>query len=420
MKAAKIGLYGHFGAGNLGNECTLQAAIEQTLQCWPGAEVTCFCTNPQDVRIRHGIAALPSEAVTNTTTETPLPSQSRGGLARLMRIVFKRIPLELLHWSKSLREVRRTDVLIVAGTGIIADYMTGPLGWPDDIFKFSTLAALCRVKLAFLSVGVGLIHHPLSRWFFKKSLALASHRSYRDVASRQYLDKIGFNTGGDQVCPDLVFGLSPSNLFQGSQDAQRRVIGVGLKDYGTSEQLEPGAFRQYLDTMATFVGWLQNQGYSVRLLVGDFHYDSRVVAEFVEILKARNIDTSAPMLMAKPALTVADLLLQMSEAEVVISPRYHNLILALIQGKPIIALSDHVKLESLAVDFGLAQYHLSMRNLSADELISQFAELEADMERLRPYIASRMEECCHAIGAQCAKIATDRIRSGQAVEVIPE
>ncbi len=99
----------------------------------------------------------------------------------------------------------RTDMLIVAGTGIVADYLCGPLGWPYDIFKLSTLAALCRVKLVFLSVGVGPIRHPLSRWFLTRSLALAHHRSYRDEASKQYLEKIGFNTDRDFVYPDAAF-----------------------------------------------------------------------------------------------------------------------------------------------------------------------------------------------------------------------
>ena len=202
------------------------------------------------------------------------PPRTGGAVAwrEIVRIAFRRVPLELVHWGKSLRAVRRMDILIVAGTGIVADYMTGPLGWPYDIFKFSTLAALCRVKLVFLSVGVGPIHHPLSRWFLKRGLALADHRSYRDEASRQYLERIGFGTDRDLVCPDVVFGLSPSNLFSGVRPGQRRVVGLGLKDYGTSERLEPTAFQKYLDTMAAFVSWLQERGYSVRLLIGDFQY----------------------------------------------------------------------------------------------------------------------------------------------------
>ena len=123
------------------------------------------------------------------------PAQARVGvgLARLFRIAFRRIPLELVHWINCLREVRRADMLVVAGTGIVCDYLTGPTGYPYQIFKLSTLAALCRVKLAFLSVGVGPIHHPLSRWLIKRSLAFAYHRSYRDETSKQYVEDIGFN-----------------------------------------------------------------------------------------------------------------------------------------------------------------------------------------------------------------------------------
>ena len=54
---------GNFGAGNLGNECTLQAVIEQILRRWLDAQLLCFCANPQDVRTRHNIAAFPSDTV---------------------------------------------------------------------------------------------------------------------------------------------------------------------------------------------------------------------------------------------------------------------------------------------------------------------------------------------------------------------
>src|SRR5206468_11161588 len=116
----RIALYGNFGASNLGNECTLQAVIEQILRRWPDAQLLCFCTNPQDVRTRHNIAAFPSEAVDKTAAKRLGSRGPRGGLVRIFRIAFRRIPLELVHWGKSLRMVSRTDMLIVAGTGIVA------------------------------------------------------------------------------------------------------------------------------------------------------------------------------------------------------------------------------------------------------------------------------------------------------------
>lgn len=413
MKPARISFYGNFGAGNLGNECTLQAVIEQILRRWPDAQLLCFCTNPQDVRTRHNIAAFPSEAVDRRSG-----SGARGRLGRIFRIVFRRIPLELVHWAKSLRAVSRTDMLIVAGTGIVADYLTGPLGWPYDIFKLSALAALCRVKLVFLSVGVGPIQHPLSRWFLKMSLSLAHHRSYRDEASKQYLEKIRFNAERDLVCPDVVFGLSQGNFVSAVPAGQRRIIGLGLKDYGSADRLEPKAFQEYLDTMADFVSWLQGRGYGVRLLIGDIQYDSGVIEEFVDVLKRRNLPTNAPRLIFERPLTVAELLRQVGETEVVISARYHNLVMALIQNKPVIALSDHAKLDSLVSDFGLAQYLLPLRNLSPDALIGRFKQLENDVERLRPYIKAELDKYCQALDALYAALLAESNAAGRAAAAL--
>jgi len=405
-KPKTIGFYGNFGAGNLGNECTLQAVIEQTRRRWPDAQLLCFCTNPQDVQMHHNIAAVPSEAV----YRGPASGLSRPGrLARLFRIAFRRVPLELAHWIKTLRVVRRTDMLIVAGTGIVADYLSGPLGWPFDIFKLSTLATLCRVRLVFLSVGVGPIQHPLSRWLLKTSLALAHHRSYRDEASRQYLEKIGFNTDRDIVCPDVAFGLSQNNLVLGARAGERPVIGLGLKDYGATGPLGSRASQDYLDTMAVFVSWLHERGYGVRLIIGDMQYDTSVIREFVNLLKNRNILTEGPWLIAEPAQSVEELLRQLGETDAVISARYHNLVMALIQNKPVIALSDHAKLDSLATDFGLARYLVPLRELRPETLIGIFSQLENDLDRLRPHIKAELQKYRQALDALYAALPASAV-----------
>jgi polysaccharide pyruvyl transferase WcaK-like protein len=246
-------------------------------------------------------------------------------------------------------------MLIVAGTGIVCDYTTGPFGYPYEIFKLSALAALCRVKLIFLSVGVGPIHHPLSRWLLKTSLAFARHRSYRDEASKRYLQGIAFDASRDCVYPDVVFGLSPDAAVSAVAEGQRRIIGLGIKDYASTK---PEEFREYLDTMATFILWLQGEGYTVRLLIGDVEYDLPIVKQIISVLKSRKIPAEGPWLIAEPALTVEELLHQVSETEAVISARCHNLVFALIQNKPVIALSDHAKLDSVVTEFGLGDYLL--------------------------------------------------------------
>ena len=413
MKPLRISLYGNFGAGNLGNECTLQAVIEGILQRRPDAELQCICTYPEDVRQRHRIPAFrssmrgaaessPSKRRTNQAAAAGPEGRPAARARKLKRL--RRLSSEFIHWARMLRAIWRTEMLIVAGTGIVADYMCGPLGWPYDIFKLSILAKLCRVKLVFLSVGAGPITHPLSRWFIKTSLRLADYRSYRDEASRRYLADIGFRNNRDAVYPDMVFGLYGRLLVSKSvRPDRRRVVGLGLKDYsGVIGQSDEPEYRQYLDTMATFVSWLYEHDFSVRILIGDFQFDSRVGEEFVDLLKSRNLPVGPSWLIAEPALTVDELLRQMVETDVVISARYHNLVLAMILDKPVMALSDHAKLDSLLTDLGLAQYVMPLDNLRSGDLTARFEQLGGDSERVRSYIRERLENYRRALDGQYA------------------
>ena len=132
-----------------------------------------------------------------------------------------------------------------------------------------------------------------------------------------------------------------------------------------------------------------------------------MIEEFVGVLKSRNIPADPPLLIAEPALTVEELLRQVSETEAVISARYHNLVMALIQNKPVIALSDHAKLNSVVTDFGLAQYLLPLRNLSSDVLIDRFKQLENDVERLRPHLKAKLEKYRQALDALYATLLVE-------------
>jgi polysaccharide pyruvyl transferase WcaK-like protein len=438
MKPGRVIFYGNFGSGNLGNECTLQAAIEQTLRRWPDARLECFCTIPEDVRTRHGIIAYRSivnpgewswdalDRQAGVTTTAPGPSAAspaavpaapaapvsaatprrRSLAARALRLLFRRLPLEIAHWVRCLRVIRGSELVVVPGTQIVSDYLCGPMSWPYDIFKFSTLAALCRVRLVFLSIGVGPIRHPLSRWFIKRSLRLARYRSYRDQASKQYLENIGFSTAGDPVLPDLVFGLG-ERLFAAAQrpPQARPIIGLGLKDYfGTSDRAGAEAYRRYLDAMASFVLWLCAQGYGVRLLIGDVQYDTQVRQDLLELLRARAPAAEPLSVVAEAALSVEELLRQLAETDAVVSPRFHNLILAMMLDKPVIALSDHAKLDSLLQGLGLARYLVPLDDLPAEVLIERFGELQRELGRLKPYISEEVGKYRAALDRQYASL----------------
>jgi polysaccharide pyruvyl transferase WcaK-like protein len=415
----RIALYGNFGSGNLGNECTLRVVVEAIRERWPEAGLLCICTVPDDVQARHRLDAVraligapawaPGDGSQPQAPELgqirPASGATRA-ISRALRLVFRRIPLEVVHWIKGFRLMLGVDMLIVPGTGIVSDYLCGPAGWPYDIFKWSTLAALCRVKLVFLSIGVGPIRHPASRRLIHRSLALATYRSYRDVESKRYLEHSGFPTGRDGVYPDLVFGLPQQQLSRhGTHRLARRVVGLGLKDYSGAGGPEGAtAYRDYLDTMADFVVWLLGQDYVVRLLIGDLQYDTRTRQELTALLKHRGIAPKAPRVIAEDSPTVEELLRQIGETDVVVSPRFHNLVLGMMLDKPVLALSDHAKLDSLLNGLGLAQYRVSLEHLRAETLIDRFQELESGADRVMPHVREELQRYRHALQEQYATI----------------
>ncbi len=370
MKPRRITFFGKFGVQNLGNECTLQAIIHNTLRRMPNVKLVCLCPVPEDTAARHNIPAFSSVAASPAW----LASWS-GYLKAPLRVLFFRIPVELLHWAKGFRLVMGSYMLIVPGTGIVSDYLTGPFGWPYELFKWSIIAKLCRARLLFVSIGVGPIYHPLSKWFINASLRFAEYRSFRDTASKEYMDGIGFHCNKDRVTPDLAFGLPRSN-----------------------------AYLDYLNTMAAFVIWLCEHQYSVRILIGDISYDSRVRWEFTNLLKERGFAPDDTRIIVEPVLTVDQLVRQLATTDIVISPRFHNLVLGLMLNKPVLALSDHPKLDSLMSGLGLGDYCLALRNVDVNILVTRLVELVRDAEKLKPCIKRNVERYREALDQEYSAI----------------
>ena len=129
--------------------------------------------------------------------------------------------------------LKGSSMLVMTGTGMLADYAIGPLDLHYDIFRWAVIAKLRRCKLLFVSVGGGPIRHPLSRYFVRAALALADYRSYRDASSKDHLEAIGVDVTNDAVYPDLAFSLPIPVLphRMAVSTTKESVVGVGLMNY---------------------------------------------------------------------------------------------------------------------------------------------------------------------------------------------
>jgi polysaccharide pyruvyl transferase WcaK-like protein len=393
----RIGVFGNFGLGNLGNESTLQAVLYNLRRLVPNAEVTCICTAPEVVAAAYNIAAVPITGV------VVRPWTFQNSVARLVRKLFIGIPSELYRWLRCFVVLRRADVLVIAGTGLLSDaYGVTRSDGPYSVFKWSVIARLCGCKLLFVSVGVGPLYGRLGRFFVKAALSLAAFRSYRDTASRQCLEQIGLRIKNDQVSPDLVFSLPDAVIpHQPITDRKRTVVGLGVMECpGRYSVDQPTAttHQRYLDCLVKFATWLLAHDYNVRLLVGDT-CDEAVVQE----LKGR-LDHDPARIIHEPAASVGELLAQLAATDLVVATRFHNVLLALLLNKPAISISFHPKCTSLMSQMGLSQYCQDINELHADRLIEGFQELEKNAKQVKAQIKVRVAEFRARLDEQYAVI----------------
>jgi polysaccharide pyruvyl transferase WcaK-like protein len=417
-KGNKIVFFGVFGNQNLGNECTLQAAMYNIHKAVPDATFTCLSTVPEDTKLRHGVPAFEAHQAYPTWLDSQLWSARRSNLLRLLRKILFRVPLELVHWIKGFKVIKGSRMLIVPGTQVVSDYLTGPFSWPYDIFKWAIIAKLCRARLLFLNIGVGPIHHPLSKWFIRTSLNFSDYRSYRDIASKQYVEKMEPRRTCDPVYPDLAFSLQRT-LLPPSQNIgkQKLVFGIGLKDYlgreGLCDRYNNRTYRDYLNTLGDLVAWLFERKYIVRIIIGDTLYDSAVKKDFMESLQERGLMDKEGQIVNEAIFTVQQLLSQIAAVDFLVTSRFHNLVLALMLNKPVICLSDHGKLDSLMTEIGLAEYCLPLANLDFNNLTDKLVKLEREAATLRPYIKRKTEEYRRTLDEQYNLISSafERIKS---------
>lgn len=387
--SSKVTFFGPFGEGNLGNECTLLAILYNLRLRRPDVQADCICTSAD--------ARVDMERLTTVPIRDPFatpPWLRRSRVARHLAKILVGIPYELSRWVEALRALRGSEMLIVPGTQFLSDNLGGPFGWPYLVLKWSVVAKLRRCKLLFVSVGIGPLRHALSRFFVRCALSLANYRSYRDEPSRAYAQRIGVDASQDPVYPDLAFSLpTPATPQRSTQATAKPVVAVGVKEYQGQYSAGPPPtngdeiYRRFRETLTTVVAWLLEHKYTVRFVIGDVSYDPAALADLRQALQQRGVDYASHQLIDEPIHSLDQLLSQLADSDIVVSPRFHNVALGLLLEKPVIALAYHGKFAALFDAPDLATYNVPIDDCDAGSIIAKLIELEGCGDELRPRIS---------------------------------
>ena len=131
------------------------------------------------------------------------------------------------------------------------------------------------------------------------------------------------------------------------------------------------------------MSWLLEHKYTVRLLIGDAVYDNRVRQDLRGLLEGGGLKYEDRKIIDEPACSVDELLSQLAATDVVVASRFHNVLLALMLTKPVVAISFHEKIDSLMSGMGLTEFSQDIEHIDIDKLIGQFTTLEENAENLK-------------------------------------
>ncbi len=391
--APRVGLFGLFGSGNIGNDGSLEAMLTYLNAAHPDAVVDLMCQGPERIRSVYGLEAISSVWSMNHSDRPP------GVTAIMLRALGKVIDV-----FRTASWVRRHDVVIVPGTGILEDTLPlRPWQTPYELFLVCAFSRLFRTKVALVSVGANANCKRLTRRLFTSSARLAFYRSYRDTQSRDAMRRGRLRSARDPVYPDLAFSLPTPADDPGATPT----VGLGLMNYhgGTVDRQRADELHaSYVAKMKSFTRWLVDNGRAVRLFSGD-GADDHVIQEVLADLRTSRPHLEPGRVVAEPISSLSDLMRQMAAVDIVVATRFHNVLCALKLAKPTVSIGYAVKNAALMTEMGLSEFCQYTSLLDVDQLIEQFTELESRSAELRPMLRERSAAYAQRLDQQFATLS---------------
>jgi len=408
-----VGIFGHYGNLNLGDEAIITAIIENVRLRFPDAELTCFSVNPQDSQMRYSVPAYPirplnaengSAKGTNSESlrarEQTAPVNKKRGLkgkiiaqakswplvrsmARLALAILafmRHAPGEIAFTKDSLQHLFRLDILIIAGSNQFLDNFGGPWGFPYTLLRWSILARLAGVKLAYVSIGAGPLDARLSRFLCRTALKFSDYTTFRDKASQQIIWPRAKN-GRSRVYPDLAFSLMQHK--ENSNVRQKVRVGINVMAmYDPRYWCKPDEqkYLKYVDNLATFAHRLIDDDLDL-FFFGTQKKDEAVIDDLLKILRKK---TGMPLPLAQYARysdSVYGLLKVLAKADIVIATRFHGTVLSLFSAKPTLGVCYYRKSSDLLTASGQDEYWIDLDDLEPDDLYAKFNRLLAKKNR---------------------------------------
>lgn len=435
----RIGVFGHVGNRNLGDEALIAAVLQNVKIRISKAIIIGYTLQPRDTQQRHNITAFPITRdyapthLAGNILDASFKNDSKVDNPSLLYIkqVIKKYPLlhsilkylmkllrnilyaplvitrEILFIVKSVNNLKGVDLLIIVGSQQIIDFIKGPWGHPYNIFKWSVLAKINRTKVAFLCVGAGPVTSWLSKKYFRYAISNAFYLSCRDESSLRLCNDIGTNRGG-VVLPDLVFSLRfDIEKSEKKIPGTKPIVGINPVPFsdpsywpGSSEEI----YNKYIIVLAKFAEWLIYRGYSVLFFPTQLKSDPPVIDSIKNILNEKLNAVDMANVLEYDIESFHDLVSAIFAMDMVVATRFHGVVIPLVLGKPVLGVAYHNKTLELMSNMGLSDYVVDIFGIGSELLFEKFELLEANKINISKKVASTVLEYRRLLDLQYDRI----------------
>jgi polysaccharide pyruvyl transferase WcaK-like protein len=388
----RIGLLGMYASANLGDTAIQSAVMAALAARRPDIEFVGLCTDPDDAARTFGIRARHLSGSGEMVTPGGAAASAPAGWT-------DRLPLPLQRARSAWRigrHMRELDMLLVSGSGQIDDFWGGPWEQPFRLLAWCGAARRQRKPAAVFGVGVDQLLTRRGAAFCRRALALTQLRVLRDGGSLDALRALGM-TAPAQVCPDPAFHLEAPAAAPRGPRPFAVISPIARQAWPGSPQQE---YDGYIAALAAVADDLQRRDLEVRFVCSQTRMDPPVIDQ---VRRHMRTDAAATRVMS-PA-TVDGYMREVAAARVVIGSRLHAMILALVAGAPVVAISYARKVQRQLEDIGLADQVLDLRTVHVPQLLARVEATLSDEAALRVHIAGKTGEFRRQLDQQFDRLA---------------
>lgn len=442
-----IGVFGHYGNKNLGDESIIEAVIDNIRKRAPEAIIFGFSIVPEDTEQRHGVESYPIRYRKPPSPEKHSPPQSAGqeqerpstvpsveederqGLKAVLKSFtllkkIAKIPLLIWHYCSrfgnevsflltSFQRAKKLDILMITGSNQFLDNFGGPWGFPYTLLKWSILAKLAGTKVCYVSVGAGPISANLSKYLIGWAIRFSDYVSLRDISSQNLIREI-YAKKETMVYPDVAHSLdiskiTPAPLPEMVSRNEKILIGINpmpLYDSRYWCEKDDGKYKAYVDKLVDFCCRLKEAGHAFYFFATQ-EKDNNVIIDVLEQLEKTSNEPYPFNGYTLTSSSVTELMSNIAAADVTIATRFHGTVLSLLSEKPMLGICYYRKAKELLMDMGQQDYAVELDTFTIEDLWHRFEKLVVNVEREREKIILKNKLYLDSLNEQYDKLLGD-------------